>query len=170
MKQGSLRKQGGQYKSWKDRWFTLTKNALSYYKSLDVRDLSLLSHTQHLHTHEAHLPLLFAESLNQNEEPIKRVLLTEVKACRHESADARLPARFPFYFSVETDGRVFVISARNETERNEWVEAISKLLGSSNQKPVKYPPPPPSLSHTNQATRTCTHQAAISSLIDSVTA
>jgi len=99
--------------------------------------VSSLSHTQHLHTHEAHLPLLFAESLNQNEEPIKRVLLTEVKACRHESADARLPARFPFYFSVETDGRVFVISARNETERNEWVEAISKLLGSSNQKPVK---------------------------------
>ena len=98
--------------------------------------------------------LLFDESLNQNEEPIKRILLTEVKACRHESADARLPARFPFYFSVETDGRVFVISARNETERNEWVDAISKLLGSSNQKPVKYPPfsfPSP-LSHANQTT------------------
>jgi len=37
VKQGLLRKQGGQYKSWKDRWFTLTKDSLAYYKSHDVR-------------------------------------------------------------------------------------------------------------------------------------
>jgi hypothetical protein len=80
--------------------------------------------------------LLFILFIIQTDEPIKRIPLKEVKACRHESADARLPARFPFYFSVETDGRVFVISARNESERNEWCEAISKLLPSFNQKPV----------------------------------
>jgi hypothetical protein len=98
LKQGILRKQGGQYKSWKDRWFTLTKDCLSYYKSLET------------------------------EEPIKRIALKDIKSCKQDNSnDVRFPSRYPYYFCVETDARTYAISARNESERNEWVDAINKL-------------------------------------------
>jgi len=106
-----LRKQGGQYKSWKDRWFTLTKEHFSYYKSMEA------------------------------EEPIKRIELKEIKSCRVESAE-RLPSRFPFYFTVEIESRIYVISAKNEQERNEWIAAINDFLKPNNtieQTPTQKP-------------------------------
>jgi len=98
-----LRKQGGQYKSWKDRWFTLTKDHFSYYKA------------------------------PESEEPIKRILLKDVNSCQVENAD-RVPSRFPFFFSVATETRTFMISSRSEQERNEWIAAINSVT-HQNTKP-----------------------------------
>lgn len=111
LKKGILRKQGGQYKSWKDRWFTLTKEHLSYYKT------------------------------QESEEPIKRIPIKEIKSCKNESGDDKLPSRYQFFFSVETELRQYMITARTETERNEWVTAISQLISGEKKDKVEEPAP-----------------------------
>jgi len=98
IKQGLMRKQGGSVKSWKERWFTLTKDHLSYYKSRD------------------------------DKEPIDAIPVNKIRVCQREETDTRNPSQFPHYFSVDVGHRVYVIGARSEADRDEWVEEISKLV------------------------------------------
>jgi len=53
--------------------------------------------------------------------------------CRPESASWVLEARrFPYLFVVETGLRTFLISARSEVERKEWVDTIAALIKMNN--------------------------------------
>ena len=103
IKQGLMRKQGGSVKSWKERWFTLTKDHLSYYKSRD------------------------------DKEPIDAIPVNKIRVCQREETDTRNPSQFPHYFSVDVGHRVYVIGARSEADRDEWVEEISKLVRELNK-------------------------------------
>ena len=99
IKAGILRKQGGSIKSWKERWFTLTAENLAYYK------------------------------VAGDKEPIDAIPLNKIRVCqREETSDPRNAAGFAHHFSVDVANRVYVIGARTEAERNEWVDAINNLI------------------------------------------
>lgn len=102
VKQGLLKKQGGSHKSWKDRWFVLTVDSLAYFKQ------------------------------REDSMPIKVVPVSEILDCHRENADTKYgPGRHLCYFSVATEGRVYIIAAKNESERSDWVDGINSLLNSS---------------------------------------
>jgi len=98
LKSGILRKQGGGVKTWKERYFTLTKDALAYYKA------------------------------KEDKEPIDSIPVAKIRVCQREETDTRNPSRFPHYFSVDVGNRVYVIGSRDEPERNAWVDAINSLI------------------------------------------
>ena len=107
LKSGILRKQGGGVKTWKERYFTLTKDALAYYKSKD------------------------------DKEPIDSIAVAKIRVCQREETDTRNPSRFPHYFSVDIGNRVYVIGSRDEPERNAWVDAINSLIKDLPSLPPK---------------------------------
>ncbi|KJE88652.1 hypothetical protein CAOG_00261 [Capsaspora owczarzaki ATCC 30864] len=100
VKEGMLRKQGGRVQSWKDRWFVLTTNDIAYFKT------------------------------RNSEEPIKRIQVSAIKSCDEVQAqpDSRGARPDHFYFTLNTEGRLFTICSRTAQERSDWVAAIRQYL------------------------------------------
>ena len=62
--------------------------------------------------------------------PISSIELSTVSSCRAEPNDTK--AKLTCLFSVATEGRVYLISAKSDIERDEWVQSIgSQLAGGS---------------------------------------
>ncbi|RDD42053.1 Cytohesin-1 [Trichoplax sp. H2] len=111
-REGWLVKEGGNYKSWRRRWFILTDNCLYYFRNTTDKEPRGI------------IPL---ENLNVRDCPdSKRPFCFEIfssgviKACKTDS-DGRV---------VEGNHSVYRIAASNVTEKDEWMKSIQASISN----------------------------------------
>eukprot|EP00698_Gefionella_okellyi_P014239 TRINITY_DN3950_c0_g1_i1.p1 TRINITY_DN3950_c0_g1~~TRINITY_DN3950_c0_g1_i1.p1 ORF type:complete len:1685 (+),score=428.43 TRINITY_DN3950_c0_g1_i1:54-5108(+) len=112
-KEGRLVKQGNSWKSWKERWFILSGNMLKYYRPSKIDD-------------GAELGTISLSDVK----PSSVVISSEEHGFRVASVDGE-------------KARTYVIRARSDEERNEWVEAIRESIRYHSALKLPTPPPPP---------------------------